>query len=228
MGFKLGNRGWVRVPKDWLSKMDAIKRESGFQRKADATRKGHGARIAGRRSPRSQGGSLFGTWDLRPGVAPKGSPGVAQGYSEEETLRWRRGPLGHTETHGSPHAHARARPSTRTRAQMDPQCTHARCTRPGPGLPDEERDSAAERPPGSGGPLPALPPRGLAQQAVARAGAPRALPQQGQARPREREERPGGGSGEGCVPAARGPGGWAERGSGGGAAAPIKSPSSRA
>ena len=60
-------------------------------------------------------------------------------------------------------------------------------------------------------PLPAAPLLGLAQQAAAPAGARRALPQHGQGRPREREERPLGGSGEGCVPAAS----WAREGGGG-------------
>ena len=59
MGLELGNWGWVRGPKHWdgLSKMDVIKRESGFQQKADATRKGHAVRIAGSGSPGSKGGS---------------------------------------------------------------------------------------------------------------------------------------------------------------------------
>ena len=49
MGLELGNWGWVRGPKHWdgLSKMDVIKRESGFQQKADATRKGHGCESQG-------------------------------------------------------------------------------------------------------------------------------------------------------------------------------------
>lgn len=40
--------------------MDVIKRESVFQRKADASRKGHGVRIAGSGSPGSKGGSYSG------------------------------------------------------------------------------------------------------------------------------------------------------------------------
>lgn len=218
--------------------MEEIEWEQGFQRRDDATRKGHGVRMAGSCSRGSQGRSRgkavkrgSGAKILRLGGSRESPTRDVRAWRDgtPETLRPRWG-SSVTQRHTA-HAHTRARTCPRASTQTHLQGTRAHRTLGGFGLASDGGDSPVEPQREPGGPSPPRPYKGLRNRRRLRR-APAALcfgpARPGPAHWREREERRGGGSGKGCVPAVCG---FRKAGAGrarGGAAASIKSPAARA
>lgn len=103
-GIRMGRAGWMRCQgiQDFSGELMQQGGAPSEDRRALVGAGSTGGGGAGKRP--------HGAWERRPGrsrgVAPKGCQRVARrDPEEEETLRPRGGPLCHTGTHGSPHAH---------------------------------------------------------------------------------------------------------------------------